>query len=776
MWQNLKYWALLLLVCSPLAAAEERLYLEVIVNDTSSGKVIEIVHTDNNDWRLTYSDLLSLGLTLNLPATEFVLLSQIAGARANYNAELQQLFLTLPSNMLPLQRLAMRPSQDASVRAQRDHGAYVNYDFFSLAGNPRIRQSSLWHELYYFSPDFFVSSSGLLQTHIQFADEQSQTSQQLQQRQISNYTRFESAIQWDDEQALRTTAIGDVINATPNWGRSIRMGGVRFARNYELSPNLITYPLPEFYGESALPGSLSLLINDQLRLRESITSGPFLIDAMPYISGAGTAQVITTDTQGQQTKRDVNFYISSELLIPGMLDYDATLGYAREDFGLASDQYGSRPVFSGSLRYGLTPRLTPQVMLQQGDGLNLAGAGLSFLAGNLGVVELSHSYSDYQQTSGSQTGIAYNYSNSVLGVNGRYLKRRGDYYDLGNLEHSAQQNDEAQLAFSVQRRSLGTFSLGYFRISEREQPPVSLITFSWSKYFRSGLSLFLSSNHRLNSRGSDAITLAISLPLGASDSQLSAAAVRDTNSEWSQQIQTMRVAPYAGGLGWNIGADNSSNHQAFAVANWRGQQCDLAAGYYKAADEQQYSAELSGALITMDGDIYASRTVTDAFALVDTGQKDIPVMVGNKLIGTTDNHGKLLVPDLYSYLENHLSIDPLELPANVTMGSVEQNLMPRRRGGIHVKFPISFAPSAIVSIYSAPNEPIPAGAQLQTADGSQEYLAGWNGEIYVEVLDKPITLYWAEGQCQVTVTPAKDNTQALPKLGPFYCQHPEVAP
>lgn len=787
MWQNLNYLGLLLLVYASLAAAvaEERLYLEIIVNGTSSGKVLEVLHT-GTDWQFSYRDLLELGLTLGSdlkPArdADLVALSRIAGASSRYNQELQQLELILPGSMLPLQHLSMG-GQNFSANGQRDRGAYVNYDFFSLSGSSAIRQLSAWHELYIFVPTFYLSSSGLVQTRNPLSPG-------------SHYTRFDTRLQWDDEAELRSLTLGDIINATPSWGRSIRMGGIRLARDYELSPNLITYPLPAFYGESALPGSLSLLINDQLRLRQPIASGPFLIDAVPYISGAGTAQVITTDPQGHETKRELDFYISNELLAAGMIDYDLSLGFAREDFGLASDHYGERPVFSGSLRYGFNSSLTPQVLAQGGDGLSLAGAGLTFLAGDAGVVDISHARSHYRAESGFQSALAYNYTRRSLGINGRYLRRSGRYYDLGNLDDSPSytsstladqgnqlrpanqplQNSEAQLAISFQRLALGTFSLGYFRVTDEARRPVSLAALSWSKYFRSGLSLFFSGSHRLHSEGGSALTLSLSLPFGTS-SQLSASTQQDADGQTSQQLQAMRIAPYTGGFGWNLGIDNSNAERRFAVANWRGSHSDLATGYYTSNGQHQYSAELSGALIAMDGGIYTSRTVTDAFALVDTGQQGIPVMAGNQVVGTTNHQGKLLVPDLYSYLENHIAIDPLELPANVALASIEQTLVPRRKGGLHVQFPVTYARSAIVSIYTGPDLPVPVGAPLQTADGSREYLAGWNGEIYIDNLNEPVTLYWAEGQCQVNINPAPDISQVLPKLGPFYCQAPQALP
>ncbi len=148
----------------------------------------------------------------------------------------------------------------------------------------------------------------------------------------------------------------------------------------------------------------------------------------------------------------------------------------------------------------------------------------------------------------------------------------------------------------------------------------------------------------------------------------------------------------------------------------------------------------------------------------------MPVMIGHELIGRTNADGKLLVPDLNSYLENRLSIDPGQLPANASIESIEQLVIPRRNGGVHVKFPITFLQSALVEVFMPNNEPIAAGAVLSTRGAEKSYVAGWDGEIYIENLSEPLTLFWDEGECIVEIKPAEDKTIPLPRLGPFICE------
>jgi outer membrane usher protein len=110
------------------------------------------------------------------------------------------------------------------------------------------------------------------------------------------------------------------------------------------------------------------------------------------------------------------------------------------------------------------------------------------------------------------------------------------------------------------------------------------------------------------------------------------------------------------------------------------------------------------------------------------------------------------------------------LPANATIDSIEQFVTPRRNGGIQVKFPIRFAQSALATAVTIDGQPLAAGTLLVDRENQQDYLVGWDGEIYIENLVSPISLYWDEGNCSLQLQPALDATIALPRLGRFICE------
>jgi outer membrane usher protein len=757
---------LILLICGlgqifAFARADEILYLELVINGRNTTHIVEIIQKEN-DWEIATNELLRLGVKLGDTKRDRILLSEIQNTEVTYDSELQRLLVNLPSNLLPTQYFGANTPNANKSTPRRDPGFFMNYNLVSLLGNSDNKMTSLWHELNFFNDAFFFVNNGLLQNKSNAPSS-------------SDYTRFETYFQRDSENKLQSITLGDVINATPHWGQSIRMGGIRIARDYELNPNVITYPLPEFYGESALPGSIDLIINNQLNWRDQVTPGPFLINAVPYISGAGVAQIVTTNVQGQQIRQTINFYVTSELLAPGMFDYDFTFGYRRKNFGLVSNDYEEKPLLSTSLRYGLNRSLTSQLLIQGGDGLRLGGAGLTFLAGSAGVFDLAAAASYYNKDiieKGHQVSIVYDYTYKNVGINARYLKHYGNYHDLGSqsrqLIDTSDIDTRIQVGLSIHDNRLGSFNLGYFRITSPEQENRSVLNFSWNQYHKHDITTFVNLSRMLFGKRENTISFTLSIPFG-SRGQASDSAQRNANGDWYNQVQILNNAPYRGGVGWGISLDNSPEKNRYFVSNWRTKYSELSLTAAQSKTYNQYSAALAGAIVFMDGNIYPTRFVTDSFAVVETEHPDIPVLMGHQLVGRTDAKGKLLIPDLDSYLENRISIDPIYLPANAVVDSIEKLVTPRRKGGINVKFPVVLAQSALARVVTSDQQPLPAGAILADKNSDTNFTTGWDGDVYIENLQEPLSLFWADGECMLEITPPIDKSLALPRIGPFAC-------
>lgn len=91
----------------------------------------------------------------------------------------------------------------------------------------------------------------------------------------------------------------------------------------------------------------------------------------------------------------------------------------------------------------------------------------------------------------------------------------------------------------------------------------------------------------------------------------------------------------------------------------------------------------------MQQGVFAANRIGDSFSLIDTqGVSDVPVRYENNLIGHSNKNGYVFVPSVTPYFSAKYSIDPLDLPTNFNVTTVEKRQAARLGSGIIVNFPI----------------------------------------------------------------------------------------
>ncbi|TAM85669.1 MAG: fimbrial biogenesis outer membrane usher protein, partial [Candidimonas sp.] len=138
----------------------------------------------------------------------------------------------------------------------------------------------------------------------------------------------------------------------------------------------------------------------------------------------------------------------------------------------------------------------------------------------------------------------------------------------------------------------------------------------------------------------------------------------------------------------------------------------------------------------------------------------------------TNSRGLLLVPALQSYQDNKISIDPTNLPADMRIKSVNENVVPRRGSGVDVKFSIERIHAASIILREPDGKDVPLGARATLNDDpSLGGYVGYDGELYLEGLkkDNQLVVRGVGPDCGVRFAyAAKDDT--LPRIGPLVCR------
>jgi outer membrane usher protein len=161
---------------------------------------------------------------------------------------------------------------------------------------------------------------------------------------------------------LTRLRFGDAISGASSWGGVVRFGGVQWATDFSLQPGFMTSPRPGISGESSLPSTVELYVDNLLRMRREVPSGPFTIQDLPVINGQGDAQLVVRDILGREQVITKPFFTSSRLLKQGLQSYSYELGFVRRNFGIDSNNYG-RLMAVGTHRLGSLKSLPARFMV-----------------------------------------------------------------------------------------------------------------------------------------------------------------------------------------------------------------------------------------------------------------------------------------------------------------------------------------------------------------------------------------------------------------------------
>lgn len=744
------------------AVGEAQLYLELVVNQMSSTALVAVQQRAGRLYMAT-ADLQAAGVQVPGLHAEEVALDSIDGLHSEYDSQGQRLLVQVPAAWLPSQSIGNRQLAPASD-ARSSFGALFNYDVYYNDTDNGGSYLAAWNELRLFDSWGTLSSTGQWRQALggsQFDDSQ------------TGFRRYDTTWRYSDEPRLLTWEVGDVLSGALPWTSSVRLGGVQLSRDFGVRPDLVTYPLPAFAGEAAVPSSLDLFINGYKSSSAELQPGPYTLTNVPFINGAGEAVVVTTDALGRQVSTTLPFYVTSSLLQQGLSDFSVAAGSLRRDYALRDFAYGPG-VTAASLRYGVSDRFTLESHAEASESLALGGVGGNLQVGNWGVVNSAVSQSRFDGRSGQQLSLGYQYNSPRLGFNYQRLQRRGDYADLTLVDSPytrlSQRSEQVTLSLNLDR--YGSLGAGYFDVRAGDNSRTRLINLSWSKPLWGNSSLYLSANREVGD-SQWAVQAQWVIPFDLRGT-LSMSVERNQNGENLQRVNYSRAVPAQGGVGFNLGyADGDREAYRQADLTWRLQSVQLQAGAYGSSGDTTRWADASGSLVWMDAGMFAANRIDDAFVVVSTdGFADVPVRYENQLIGRTDSNGHLLVPWSSGYYRGKYEVDPMELPSTVQVAQVEQRVAVRRGTGYLLEFPMRKVLAASLHLVDASQRDLPLGSQVLHEQSGARTVVGWDGLVYLEGLaehNSVVVQRTDGGTCRVQFSVEGDQEQ-VPLIGPLVCQ------
>jgi outer membrane usher protein len=733
-------------------AGEERLYLEIVLNRVT----LEGAHLFTlRDGRLfaPSATLQEIGVAAVAARDDGagIALDDLPGAHVTYDAAEQRLMLDVPVALLaaPPAHLGYAPPVAPPRSPEgRVAGLLIDYDVYAERG-ARYTTVSGWNEF-----RLFGAGEGLWRTSAV-----GRFNLDAEGDHRTGMIRLDSSVTRDFPEPMVRVAVGDAFTGGLSWTRTARLGGVRVSRNFDLQPYRVTLPLASFAGDAVLPSTVDLFIDGIQQPRVPVAPGRFEVHSLPVLNGAGSAKVVLTDITGQQRTVDFSFYSSPDLLQKGLIDGSVEAGYLRRDYGVASFSYADEPFASASLRAGATRAITLESHLESTRGLVMAGAGwVSLVPGIGGVVQGSYAASRHRGRDGRQYGFGYQWQGRRLTASYRSLRRDARFRDVASLQKSLLplRTDQTFLGIGLGRSQIGA---SYVRQDLPVMGGVRYAGVSGSLNLERWGTASLNLTRDLDAGTSVDAYLHWSFDFGAR-SRAWANMERKGGSS-SGMVGVGRSLPAdENGFGWRAQASMGEQAGWQAEISRLGTHGQWRAGSVGWRSEAMRStatyADISGALLLMEGHMFAMRRVHDAFALVSTdGIGGVPVMLENRPVGLTNGAGYLLVTPLNAWQNNDLSIDPLVVPNDVNVSLARMAVVPATGSGVLARFPMKHVLAVTFSLRRADGGRIAPGSVVRIEGDAMaaDVVVGYDGEVFAE--DPPrgarVWVQSEEGPCVATL-------------------------
>lgn len=597
-----------------------------------------------------------------------------------------------------------------------------------------------------------------------------------------------------DRPATRTRMVLGDATARPvdlsDPGNPYAFAGFQWSRNFDNDPRYVPYPLPTLYGEASGRSVVDLYVDQALRLRSEVDTGPFAIHTPPLADGSGDVEVVVRDASGRERVFAAPYQVSTRLLATDVVDFEWNAGLLRDEPGQGSDQYDTG-FASGRYRRGLNDRLTGQVVAEAtGDHVMLGGAGVVLVPG-LGLASLTVAGSHADESAAAfGASIEHDARRWRASLSARHWQE--DFAQLGREDGGRQLSSlyTAELGWSIGRRA--SLSLRYVDRERVNDAQAKLFSASYSQRLPGNLQLTVSastgerSERQVADVGFESVEdtrVAVSLrkylgrrqSIGVGyDYHEEKRASRSRESSGSV-LNYRRNAAGPLGVGYGFAVEGGDRDRYSGAVDWNTRNGNLAARALRDDHGTTWFANLEGSLVAARGNVFLERPLRDGFAVVSTGDyADVNIYRNNQPVARTGADGVAVVPGLAPYLPNELQVRADELPLNARVDAGSQVAVPYFKGAAMVDFAIRREYGALLTLVDQAGVPLPVGTRVARAEGGESFPVARRGEVYVTDLSSNARYFATRPdgrRCAMVVSPPDDvDDNTIPRIGPVTCQ------
>ncbi|MGS0741487.1 fimbria/pilus outer membrane usher protein [Glaciimonas sp. GG7] len=762
-WRLTNYLVASLIVCQPpigaaadTTTAEQEILLAVTVNDKKITDTTLILDSTAHGIIVPSQLLTDARLRLpDVPAIDhnhenYYPLDAVSGLHAEIDTATQTLkiaaaptaFISSAFNAADHQRLVAQASET---------GAFLNYDinYAKVQGQSQDNLSGLV-ELGIFSAGGTYTSR-FISTGV--------NGERTTFRLDSQYSR-------DFPERQATMVIGDSISGASAFSRQVYFGGVQWKTNFSASPGFESIPLPTFSGTAAAPSTVDIYVDNILKLRQAVDTGPFSINNVPVNAGEGNVRMVVHDVLGRQQVYTQNYLASALLLKEGTQNVSYELGVLRNNFGNQNSRYG-QAFSSGTIRYGMRNDLTLETHGELTlDGQSL-GVGSAVALGNIGLLSAGLAASNHAGGNGTLQYLQFDHQGKDYALSARAQTAGARFWQLGmgdNIQAPAQQ---IQAQASVSPNDHYNFSIGYLSQANRGTDNVRAVNAGINFNLHNSGSISVGFLKSLTQDRTLSANVVWVIPLGHQSMLQVALSGQKGSKSLSSEYQ--QSASSEGGWGFRARKGVYDNSSEDIGTNYITPNGEYMLNANRANGLSNVQLEARGGIAMLDGHVRATRWLDQSFAIVEVPVKQaIDIYANNIKVGQTDQNGVGFISRLIPYEVNDVRLDDAGIPLSMTLDLAHKSIVPGPRSASLLTFSAQHHQSATLTLTDKNGTPLATGTLVHVNENSTAEVA-LNGQVFIPDIAYPATIVVDSDNYHCRMKIAETQTEAFPVLGPFVC-------
>jgi outer membrane usher protein len=712
-----------------------QLVVDISVNTESKGDFF-VEMDDQGELYFKVEDLVSLKLSIADDASvlikgeKFAPVSAIRDVRTTF--DINKLTVSIIGKTLEKQYTSIEVypslSHPQNLYFQKEQSAFVNYGLSYVYSDPLGFQAfTASNKLGARSGDvFFISDS--LYTKTEFD---------------SQFVRLTTSATYERKDDLQWLVVGDQFARSGDLGGTINIGGIGFSKVYRMDPYFMTQPMFNLKGVTAYPTQAEIYMDGVLVGRQAVPPGAFEMKNIYSYGGVHSLEILLRDPFGNEQRIAYPLYFDVQLLREGLHEYSYNAGFLREQYGVMSNEYG-KPAFSAFHRYGVTSFFNIGARAEGSDDVYNVGFSTAFTMPKVGSFALSLANSSANSHSGYAGSFVYSYQHGSFNTTLHAIVYSRDYATVS-----------APASLDMTRFDRG-FGLGFL------VPKVGSMAFSYSENATyGGLSTRVTSANysRDLTRNTSFFATAsathtqdttygffIGLNFTPAKNVHGTAQYNKTGDVNTETLQIQNDIPIGEGVGYRASLMRSTDGTSTIYsanpslqynARYGIYSLDMVAQNSSGKMTESYTIGAAGSFVYAGGFYGIARPVNDSFSIVMVS--DVPhakVFNNGIAIGETGQSGMVVVPSLFSYNQNLVSVDAKDIPMDYAMSGVNAKIFPSLWGGSCISFDALKVRAVTGSVFGVKGDKkIPlefVDISIKAADREVTAPTGRNGEFYIE--------------------------------------------